>query len=62
MITSECRIASAASITLTQSPHHEKPAGGAVTRRLIEIESLPEFDAHIGKLTGSTDGLSSLSI
>src|SRR5687768_759780 len=34
---------------LTESPHHEKPVGDAVTRRLIEIESLADFDAHISK-------------
>ena len=28
-------------------PHHEKPVGDAVTRRVIEIESLADFDAHI---------------
>jgi predicted Rossmann-fold nucleotide-binding protein len=40
---------------LTDSPHHEKaphqekPVGDAVTRRLIEIESLADFDAHISR-------------
>lgn len=36
-------------MTLTESPHHEKPVGDAVTRRLIEIESLTDFDAHISE-------------
>ena len=30
-------------------PHHEKPAGDVMTRRLIEIESLADFDAHISE-------------
>jgi predicted Rossmann-fold nucleotide-binding protein len=34
---------------LTESPDHEKPTGDAVTRRLIEIESLADFDAHISE-------------
>jgi predicted Rossmann-fold nucleotide-binding protein len=36
-------------MTLTESPHHEKPVGDAVTRRLIEIENLADFDAHISE-------------
>jgi hypothetical protein len=32
-----------------KAPHHEKPVGDAVTRRLIEIESLADFDAHISR-------------
>src|SRR5215218_4174581 len=32
-----------------KAPHHEKPVGDTVTRRLIEIESLADFDAHIAK-------------
>src|SRR5215211_5298197 len=34
---------------LTESPHQEKPVGDAVTRRLIEIESLADFDTHISR-------------
>ena len=34
---------------LTECADHDKYAGRVVTRRLIEIESLAEFDAHIGK-------------
>jgi predicted Rossmann-fold nucleotide-binding protein len=34
---------------LTESADHDKYAGSVVTRRLIEIETLAEFDAHIGK-------------
>jgi predicted Rossmann-fold nucleotide-binding protein len=34
---------------LTQCAHHDKPTSGAVTRRLIEIESLADFDAHVGR-------------
>ena len=34
---------------LTEYRHHEKPAVRVVTRRLIDIESLADFDAHIGK-------------
>jgi predicted Rossmann-fold nucleotide-binding protein len=49
MITSECGIFSSASKALTESQHHAKPASGTVTRRLIEIESLADFDAHIGR-------------
>jgi hypothetical protein len=40
---------------LAECAHHEKPTSGTVTRRLIEIESLADFDAHISKtqrLTG----------
>jgi hypothetical protein len=32
-----------------KAPHHEKPVGDTVTRRLIEIESLADFDAHISR-------------
>jgi predicted Rossmann-fold nucleotide-binding protein len=49
MITSECGISRSASQALTESQHHGKPASGTVTRRLIEIESLADFDTHIGK-------------
>jgi predicted Rossmann-fold nucleotide-binding protein len=49
MITSECGISSSASQALTESEHHGKPASDTVTRRLIEIESLADFDAHIEK-------------
>ena len=48
MITSECGISRSASQALTESQHHRKPAS-TVTRRLIEIESLADFDTHIGK-------------
>ncbi len=48
-ITSECGISSSAFKVLTESQHHGKPASGTVTRRLIEIESLADFDAHIGR-------------
>jgi predicted Rossmann-fold nucleotide-binding protein len=34
---------------LTECRHHEKSAVRVVTRRLIDIESLADFDAHIGK-------------
>jgi hypothetical protein len=34
---------------LAECAHHEKPTSGTVTRRLIEIESLADFDAHISK-------------
>jgi predicted Rossmann-fold nucleotide-binding protein len=34
---------------LAECAHHEKSTSGTVTLRLIDIESLAEFDAHIGK-------------
>jgi predicted Rossmann-fold nucleotide-binding protein len=40
---------------LTECRHHEKSAVRVVTRRLIDIESLADFDAHIGK-TGRLSG------
>jgi predicted Rossmann-fold nucleotide-binding protein len=34
---------------LAECAHHEKSTSGTVTLRLIDIESLDDFDAHIGK-------------
>jgi hypothetical protein len=49
-------------MTLTESRIMSSQFGDAVTRCLIEIESLADFDAHISETADSTDGSCSQSI